>query len=187
MHFELNKAEIDEALPRVASGLRKYVWLQSELPRRDVSHDREFQTRFNGFYRVRRNPEWRQAFYRILEGGKSTPPSLSGVLLRLHAASGRVEASFASKLVATLDTCQPVIDSSVLRNLDPRLPSSGDVASRIERIVAVRDRMVEGFLEYLGTSRGRYLLARFTALYPEAQVTEMKMVDLVLWQTRPTA
>jgi len=78
MPIHLNHAGIDEALPRVSTGLRKYEWLQAELYRRDVSRDREYQTRFNGFYRVRRNTKWQHAFYRILEQGKSNQPCLSG-------------------------------------------------------------------------------------------------------------
>jgi hypothetical protein len=167
--------------------LRKYQWLQAELHRRDVSRDHAYQARFNGFYRVRRNPAWQRAFYGLLEQGKSSQASLLGVLLALHAATGRVEASFASKLVATIDPGQPVIDSVVLRNLGFRLPSVAEVASRIEGIVALRDRMAGAFSKYLETANGRYLAKRFKELYPEAQVTEVKMLDLVLWQTRTAA
>ena len=66
-HIELDREGIDQALPRVLAGLQKYGWLQTELRRRDVSRDREYQKRFNGFYRVRRNAQWQQAFYTMLE------------------------------------------------------------------------------------------------------------------------
>ena len=40
------------------------------------------------------------------------------------------------------------------------------------------------FSEYLVTDAGRYLVTRFNGYYPEATLTEVKMLDLVLWQTR---
>ena len=55
MEIELSRTAINRALPKVSDGVRKYTWLQTELRRRDVSCDREYQKCFNGFYRVRRN------------------------------------------------------------------------------------------------------------------------------------
>lgn len=34
---------------------------------------------------------------------------------------------------------------------------------------------------------GKYLVQRFRETYPDANVTEIKMLDLVLWQTRPSS
>ena len=120
----LSAAQIQSALPRVSVGLAKYEWLQGELPLRDVSSDQEYQKRFGGFYRVRRHSTWRVAFFEILERSKPAPISFGHALRALHAATGRVEASFASKLVATLDPAQPVIDSVVFTNLGLKLPTA---------------------------------------------------------------
>jgi hypothetical protein len=40
------------------------------------------------------------------------------------------------------------------------------------------------FEAFLRTPNGVYLVERFKAVYPGAVVTEIKMVDFVLWQTR---
>ena len=74
--IELDRVAIDRALPHIRKGLQKYLWLQAELHSRNVSRDREFQRRFNGFYRVRRNSDWQRAFFGILERGKTRPVSL---------------------------------------------------------------------------------------------------------------
>jgi hypothetical protein len=80
-----------------------------------------FQRRFNGYYGVRRNAAWRAVFYGIFEAMKSAPQDrrarFQQVLGALHEATGRVEASFASKLVALLDPGAPIIDSLVRRFL----------------------------------------------------------------------
>lgn len=183
----LTRSGIDAVLPTLTSGLGKYGWLQAELALRDVSDDREYQRRFNGFYRVRRNSAWQRCFFGLLQNGKAEKPSLSATLLALHGATGRVEASFASKLVATLDTSQPVIDSVVLRHLRLRLPQHGQPLDRIASIVAVHESIAYHFAEYLAAPIGRYLVTRFRGLYPHVAVTEIKILDLLLWRTRDAA
>jgi hypothetical protein len=184
--IQLGAAKIEKALPKVAAGLHKYWWLQAELAQRDVSHDGEYQRRFNGFYRVRRHAQWRRAFFEVLESSKSAPVSITVVLTRLHETTSRIEASFASKLVATIDPSQPVIDSVVLGNLGLRLPN-GEPAERIRRIAKLYDRLAHCFSQFLATAEGRQLIARFSAAYPAFPISETKMLDLVLWQTRDVA
>ena len=61
------------ALPLVSVGLEKYCQIQADLAKTDVSRDRGFQTRFNSFYRVRRNADWQYGFYTLLEQQKAAP------------------------------------------------------------------------------------------------------------------
>lgn len=182
--IELDRASIDRALPLVAKGLAQYWRLQSALPVTNVAHDRDFQRAFNAFYRVRRDARWQSTFYRILEQSKGKGPSFAEVLRALLAATGRVEASFASKLVASVDPATPVIDAFVLKNLGLRLPRPGPIEIRLARIVELHDRIRWIFSDYLGSDMGRHLVARFEKSYPDRHVTQVKMLDLVLWQAR---
>ena len=182
--IRLDKAAIDQALPLVSVGLEKYCRIQADLLTTDVARDRAFQTRFNGFYRVRRNTEWQSAFYALLQRQKSEPQSFERVLSALHAATGRVEASFASKLVASIDPDQPVIDAFVLKNLGLRLSPAGSAQLRRARVVAAHDRIGRIFADYLATELGRHLIMRFEERYPDRHLTPVKMLDLILWQAR---
>jgi len=186
MTIILTKADIEAALPRVAPGLKKYQWLQAQRDTCDLRSDPEYRKRFNGFYRVRRGQDWQDKFYDLLEAKKGQTVPFAEVLDTLHRTTGRYEASFASKLLATIDPRMPVIDSIVLRNLNLRLPAASS-KQRIERIQQVHSRLVTCFEEFLSTEMGRHLVERFRAEYPAANITEIKMLDLVLWQTRPHA
>lgn len=182
--IQLGEAAIERALPRVATGLEKYCWLQAALAKRDVARDREFQTRFNAFYRVRRNSAWQAHFYSLLQQSKSEPQSFADILRALHAATGRVEASFASKLVASVDPNMPVIDAFVLKSLNLWLPRPAPIEMRLARIVELHERLRGIFSDYLDSDMGRHVVARFEESYPDCQVTRVKMLDLVLWQAR---
>lgn len=183
MQIVLTAEQIEPALPRVCAGLEKYTWLQKELPLRDVSRDCEYQKRFGGIYRVRRNTVWRKSFFQTLEQAKSAPLTFDAALQSIYAATGRMEASFASKLIATIDPDQPVIDSVVLRNLKLKPPSAGS-ANRCDDIERLHMRIGEIYSRYLESRSGRDLVARFRRVYPGTSVTRVKMLDFVLWQSR---
>lgn len=182
--IHLDEAAIEQALPLVSAGLEKYCWLQAALATTDVAHDRAFQTKFNGFYRVRRAANWQAAFYTLFEQAKSEPHSFADVLRALHNATGRAEASFASKLAASIDPEKPVIDSFVLKNLGLRLSRAGSADARIAGIVQLHDRIGQMFSDYLNTYLGRRVITRFEESYPNRNLTAVKMLDLVLWQVR---
>src|SRR6186997_1843833 len=104
MAIELTPRQIDAALAGASGGLRQYEWLQSRVAEQDnFEQDPEFRRRFNRFYRVRRGREWQDTFYGLMGRGKGERLEFRAVLDALHEATNRYEASFASKLVATLD------------------------------------------------------------------------------------
>ena len=76
-----------------------------------------------------------------------------------------------------------MIDSVVLDNLKLALPRSGCSDARINGIVRIHEQIKHAFTDFLQSEGGPELTARFSAQFPQASVTEMKMLDLVLWQT----
>lgn len=175
----------DAALGKLERGLASYSWLQAELHKRNVEADREFQKKFGGFYRVRRNAQWRGAFFGILERAKTSPLTFGQALRRIHEATGRVEASFASKLVASIDPDQPVIDSIVVGNLGLKLPKA-HAPNRLQDLEDVHRQMAFAYKAYLDSREGRRLVEAFRRRYPDPNLSAVKMVDLVLWKTSPS-
>jgi hypothetical protein len=78
----------------------------------------------------------------------------------------------------------PVIDSVVLQSVNLTLPSynSRDRTARLERL---HETLVVWFNAFLTTETGCYLVKRFREEYPDARISQVKMLDFVLWQTRP--
>lgn len=183
MSIDLTKPHIDIAIPRIAKGLEQYLWLQANRDTGDLRSNLLFRKRFNHFYRVRRGKGWQDEFYGLLERKKGKQVAFREVLTELYQATNRYEASFASKLLATLDPQMPIIDSIVLRNLNLKLPPSAS-QDRADRICAIHESLLYRFRDFLATDNARYLIHRFRCAYPQADITAMKMLDLVLWQTR---
>ncbi len=180
----LTRHESDTAIPKVKVGLAKYQHLRHLIRTRPrFAHERAFQRAFNGFYRVRRNVDWQRAVYATFASCHRRPLPFVKVLRHVRRTTGRTEASFVSKLVATLDASQPVIDSVVLSKLGLSLPATQD-ARRQERIVRLHALLGRRYTKFLKTANGRYLVRSFRRRYGTQRLTQIKMLDFVLWQTR---
>lgn len=183
----LTTQQIDSSLKKVNTGLGKYLDIQkrlNELTGKPLKDDAKFRKSFNGFYRIRQKPAaWYNAFYELLDESRSQSINFSTVLRSLHKATNRYEASFASKLLATLNPQMPVIDSIVLKNLNTKLPYQSD-PNRFESICSLHEEINRCYADYLQSEQGRYLVNQFRKTYPHADITEVKMLDLVLWQAR---
>ncbi len=184
--IHLTEHQIDSAIASLAKEVTTYQWLQGKLHALDVSLDLKFQKRFIGYYRVRRNGEWQKMYFGLLESHKNTGAAFGEMLNRVYeatkriGATGRVEASFVSKLVATIDPHLPIIDSRVLKHLGLCLPTTG-AEKKLSAAKEIHHTLVREYVAFLKTERGRYLVRRFREQYPSAQFTEVKMLDFVLW------
>jgi len=186
MPIKITRHGIDTALPKVKVGLEKYMWLQDQVANNLTSFhtDRLFQRKYNGFYRVqRRSDHWMSTYYRLMAQAVAEDLAFEDILYSLYQKTSRMEASFASKMFATLNPRAPVIDSWVLLNTGRKLPNAR-AKNRLHTICAVYADLGTDFDEYLTNADGRYLVGEFTRLYGSC-VTSEKMLDFVLWQSRP--
>lgn len=169
------------AIFNIAKGLEKYQRIMHELRRTDVSVDAEFQRNFNGFYRVRqRNKAFYQCYYGYMEMQKdNTELTFREVLLHLYKQTGRMEASFSSKLLATVRPEMPIWDAMVLKNLGLRAPSAY-AEGRADKIVKLYDTICQWYQ----SSEALECAEQFERLFPGTNLTATKKADFILWQTR---
>jgi hypothetical protein len=124
-------------------------------------------------------------YYEIMERAKTNTLGFREVLLELKKRTGRLEASFASKLIATLHPHQPVIDKFVLKYFRLRLPYPYE-KERERKVVEIYEMLCRNYANFMSMPTARAICDRFEAKYPWAAITDLKKVDLVLWQTRTT-
>lgn len=165
-------------------GLEKYLDIMGKIHETDVSKDQEFQKKFNGFYKIRqRKPEFYQAYYRFMELKKNTELSFEETLDYIYESCGRYETSFCSKLVATINPDSPVWDTFVLENTGVKAPypSSKD---RVKKIVTTYETLVKWYEKFLNTEDCKKMIALFDEQFPKTPITNLKKIDLILWQMR---
>ncbi len=96
---------------------------------------------------------------------------------------GRIEASFSSKLVATINPNKPIWDEFVLKNLGIKKPTTYS-KNRIEKTIEIY-MGIEGFYaNFMKSNECQALLVEFDSHFPNTNLTQTKKVDLLLWQTR---
>ena len=150
-----------------------------------MSSDAAFQRPYNRFYRVRRNAEWQSAYYEIMQREKvSAVLSFEDILREMHERTGSVEASFTSKMIATLDPDRPIWDSVVLERLGLRLRGT-TAQAKLENAVGVYESIVGWYADYLATEDAARNIALFDELLPDySWLTSVKKVDFLLWSSR---
>ncbi|RTR26713.1 hypothetical protein EKG37_20620 [Robertmurraya yapensis] len=180
----LNQEIISESLNKVGPGLEKYIRIQTMFYNVNVNKSEEFQRIYNGYYRMRQRPRaFYDTYYEFLEKSKVTEPSFESTLKYLYNELGRVEASFASKLVATVNPSKPVWDSVVLKNLRISPPSYYD-KNRMKKIIDKYNSIEEWYITFLTSEEGRLAVKLFDEKFNNKELTSLKKLDLILWQIR---
>lgn len=180
----MNTKEIDQALNLILPGLEKYNFLQTRFQSSSIKDDFLFQRKFKGYYRMqRRSKSWYDLYFDLLSSKKDTDCTFEELLTIFHNKTNRFEASFISKMLATINTQMPVWDQFVLQNLNLKAPYY-NTKNRLKKIVKTYDDICTGVEEIKASDHGEYIIAQFKTLYPEYRISEIKMIDFVLWKIR---
>lgn len=168
------------------TGLDKYLKIMECLYETDVSKDKEFQRLYNHFYRMRqRKPEFYQIYYDYMEKMKYNAERLSfnDVFFYIQKETNHCEASFSSKLLATLNPDKPVWDMFVLENLGVKKIQSS-AKNREQKIIEAYQQICQWYDEFMKSEEARLILQTFDEIFPNVNITDTKKIDLFLWQHR---
>ncbi|MBK9584878.1 MAG: hypothetical protein IPO55_03050 [Alphaproteobacteria bacterium] len=184
----ISESQAIEAIENAEKGIGKYLALMKQFEDVDVSSDMKFQVAYKGFYRVRQKSEaWYQDYFGLMQECRSKKPEFAEILeeLRLRLGSNRCEASFSSKLVATLNPDRPVWDRYVLQNLGLKWPSrkSDDKHQHAVTLYASMRQNLESFLTTVTAHRWIGLFNE--RVVGSDRISDMKKLDFILWQVRP--
>lgn len=182
----MNQSEIERILCKkeLKIGLEKYLTIMNLLHNTDVSKDADFQKLYNGFYKMRqRKREFYNSYYLLLEQKKKSEVTFQEIFLSLKEKTNRNEASFSSKMVASINPDMPVWDQFVMKNAGIKVPSYS-VKNREQRIITAYETLVEWYADYLQTQEAKDIIKVFNLKFPKAEITDIKKIDLFLWQNR---
>jgi hypothetical protein len=180
----MTELEIRELLAKISSDLPKYLKIMDMLHKTDVSVDGVFQITYNGFYRVRqRTQDFYQGYYGYMEKTKKCPPSFQQTLEYLTK-FGKVDPSFASKLIATINPDLPVWDTHVLTNMGFKYSYSGNQETKLKKANEVYQKIILWYQYFIPTTLAKTMISLFDEIYPNIPITVIKKIDLILWKKR---
>ena len=164
--------------------LDKYNYIKENIYKCDVSKDKEFQTRFNAFYRVRRDEQWREIFYKYFEKIKNDNDiTFDKILDYMYDKTGNIEASFCSKLLSTINPNMPIWDQYVLKNLN--LEVLGNTKKeRLNNTKIIYKKILEIENNKLKDASIQKAIKDFKNYFPEYNLSDIKILDYILWNSR---
>ncbi|MBR5022497.1 MAG: hypothetical protein IKY18_04785 [Oscillospiraceae bacterium] len=170
---------------KIRAGIVKYQYLRQKLRCTDVSVDREYQRLFNGFFRMgRRTEAFYVDFYEYLEQHKNIGIAFADALTYLYEKQGRLEISFASKMVAMVDPSFPIWDSVVAGGHFGMKAPYGSEKNRLEKAIRRYDEYCCRYSAYMQTNEAKEKIAFFNKNYPDIDISDVKKLDFILWQER---
>lgn len=145
----------------------------------DVSKDVEYQRNFVFFYKVRRNVDWRQKFFKYMQEKKNDKNvSFEEVLKQLHSFGKSIEPSFASKLLATINDKMPIWDKNVI----VALGIDDSSRSSIKGCVEIYNKICVTIKDLIQTQDIIDYLQEFNNVFPNCKnISDVKKVDYLLW------
>ena len=177
--IKLSACEILNTQLASSLGLDRY----KEIMNGDPSSS-EFQRMFNGYYRIRRNAEWRSIYYALFTKAREEHYTFAQIITSLYHATGNVEASFSSKMLATIDSSKPIWDQYVLQNLGLELTGKTQ-DEKLENAIVLYDAILDWYDEYLKSEDAKKNIQEFNRWLPQySWVSDVKKIDCLLWSKR---
>lgn len=191
----VNPQETMEQSLHDACGFHSYKKTLDLTP--DIATDVDFQKNFNNYYRVRRDTDWLREFYLFFELNKNNKDITFEEILR-HLSNlehnvrktaknptGKAktaEASFASKMLATINPNHPIWDSQVLHSLNIEVDGALCHEDKIEACIRIYQRIEAEIAAFIASDNGQQCIALFDKEFPSCKgFSDYKKIDFYLW------
>lgn len=133
-----------------------------------------------------RTKEYYKKYYNYLQEQRNNKElSFSEIINYFYQTLGRVETSFSSKLLSIINTDMPVWDKYVLENLNLHpIKSWKSSEYRIKQSIETYEVLCKWYDKFLLTDISKEIVLLFDQSYPNNKITDVKKIDLILWQMR---
>lgn len=175
--FRINATEILQTCMAKGLGLDRYEDIIQNI---DPSTP-NFQKLFNGYYRVRRNDQWRKSYYTLFCKAWKSCYSFDQIITELYKSTGNIEPSFSSKMLATIDTKKPIWDKYVLNNLGLKLTGKTQ-EEKLQNAIALYVQIESWYEDYFNTKNAKACIKKFDQWLPAyTWMSDTKKIDCLLW------
>lgn len=171
--------EVERIIILNAFDLKRY------LKTLDKTFNDDYKKNFNAYYGVRRNEEWRKAYYNFFEKNKNNKNITFEEIIRyLHnnPKVQNVEPSFSSKMLATINPNKPIWDKYVLKHLKIRVKEK-DKDKKIKEAISIYKQIEEKYKEYLEDNNIKETINKMKKILSDERITDIKILDYIIWIT----
>ena len=168
-----------DKLSRLEKGLDKYA----DIMRKPINpSSKEFQRAFSSFYRVRRNEEWKRNFFDIFATvAQNRHCTFEQILTAVFHKNRQVEASFCSKMLATINPEKPIWDRLVCEFIFGHgITLTGTPEKKIDKAVELYGKIEKWYAENI--SQATDLLRKFDQQFSaHSKIKPTKKIDFLIW------
>lgn len=183
MKIKINKKSARES-KALKTGIDRYINIMADVD--GTSFDSDFKKKYNVFYRIspHRDETWQKSYYRIfkkyrIKRNSNENFTLRDVLTDIYKATGRVEFSFASKLMHSLCPKKYPIYDSILADKFSLEKVKGSGENKIDCACNVYNELCDKVIEH------EYLVKDFDDIFSiEAnykKISKIKKIDFLIW------
>jgi hypothetical protein len=172
----------DAGLLDLDESIRVYEWLEyhKENPDNPV-----FQFVFRSYYRIDNaglTSGWKVRYFEFLSQREARLKTILEGLYHIPTKKKvkSLQFSFATKLLHTLDTSQPIYDSKVAELLGLPVKKGKDFAANINTCIAVYEKLREAQQQLLSDEGIKNQIAALKNHY-NSQISDEKALDFLLW------
>ncbi|MDF2586403.1 MAG: hypothetical protein K0S41_244 [Anaerocolumna sp.] len=186
MRFKIRVIEEKLDSERMRREITTYQDIMNRFYNTDVSQDKEFQRKYNGFYKIRSKTSFYEPYYKYMQDHKKNKNiSFIEALQYFYKESGRLEASFISKLLHTLNPALPIWDKYVLEHLGIKASNSSVCMEERYRVSNnIYSSLTNWFENVLYSEDGKAVIEMFDTVFKNNGLTDTKKIDFVLWGIR---
>ena len=169
---------------RIMSGLSDYEKIMELAQKIDVSVDIEFQKLFNKYYQVNpKSKEWLSNFYKLFQKAKANNYDFETVLNMFYKKMKRVELSFCSKMIHTINPKNPVVDQYILWKMGFNPKES--LRGKPERAIIIYNDICKQYDTHMSDEAVVDVLKKFDNDFSDYTAIEnIKKLDFIFWSDR---
>lgn len=183
--MKIDTGNLVQNLVSKALNIKDYEKIIRTFDKKDISLDEDFQKTFNRFYVVRRNDDWRKAYYTYFEENKLRKNIVfEEILYHLYRVTGQIEHSFSSKMLATINPDMPIWDVYVLTHVGLELGGKSK-KEQLENRVELYEKIILWYNNFLKTDEAHQIISLFNTIMPNyTWLTPVKKIDYIIWGVR---
>ena len=139
----------------------------------------KYQKNYSYYYRLRRDDKWKAEYFAYMQKQvRNSEITFAEIIKQISSISHKNEASFASKMLATLNPNYPILDSNVAKFLGFKYRSKST-----EDCIEIYNELTKKVHDFLQTNDGAECVEEFDRMFPNfTDINPVKKIDLYLWK-----